>query len=74
MIYRARFQGLKPGQALSSYGSTTGFNLYRPHRGAQRRVLRLLLDVRRLDVALQVEFERQILKPVFHLIGFRLWV
>jgi hypothetical protein len=25
-------------------------------------------------VALQVEFERQILKPVFHLIGFRLWV
>jgi hypothetical protein len=27
-----------------------------------------------LGVALQVEFERQILKPVFHLIGFRLWV
>jgi hypothetical protein len=26
------------------------------------------------DVALQVPFERQILKPVFHLIGFRLWV
>jgi hypothetical protein len=25
-------------------------------------------------VALQVEFERQILKPVFHLIGYRLWV
>jgi hypothetical protein len=25
-------------------------------------------------VALQVAFERQILKPVFHLIGFRLWV
>ena len=25
-------------------------------------------------VALQVEFERQILKPGFHLIGFRLWV
>jgi hypothetical protein len=25
-------------------------------------------------VALQVEFERQILEPVFHLIGFRLWV
>jgi hypothetical protein len=24
------------------------------------------------SVALQVEFERQILKPVFHLIGFRL--
>jgi hypothetical protein len=26
------------------------------------------------DVALQVEFERQTLKPVFHLIGVRLWV
>jgi hypothetical protein len=26
------------------------------------------------DVALQVAFERRILKPVFHLIGFRLWV
>jgi hypothetical protein len=25
-------------------------------------------------VALQVEFERQTLKPVFHLIGVRLWV
>jgi hypothetical protein len=30
------------------------------------------LDLR--GVALQVEFERQILKPAFHLIGFRLWV
>jgi hypothetical protein len=27
-----------------------------------------------LVVALQVEFERQTLKPVFHLIGYRLWV
>jgi hypothetical protein len=27
-----------------------------------------------LDVALQVAFERQIFKPDFHLIGFRLWV
>jgi hypothetical protein len=26
------------------------------------------------DVALQVAFERQTLKPVFHLIGYRLWV
>jgi hypothetical protein len=26
------------------------------------------------DVALQVAFERQNLKPVFHLIGYRLWV
>jgi hypothetical protein len=27
-----------------------------------------------LVVALQVEFEREIMKPVFRLIGFRLWV
>jgi hypothetical protein len=26
------------------------------------------------SVALQVEFERQTLKPDFHLIGFRIWV
>jgi hypothetical protein len=26
------------------------------------------------DVALQVAFQRQTLKPVFHLIGYRLWV
>jgi hypothetical protein len=26
------------------------------------------------DVALQVAFERRTLKPVFHLIGYRLWV
>jgi ribosomal protein S10 len=25
-------------------------------------------------VAVQVEFERQTLKPLFHLIGYRLWV
>jgi hypothetical protein len=37
-------------------------------------VPRQLGDLRRHDVALQVEFERRILKPVFHLIGFRLWV
>jgi hypothetical protein len=26
------------------------------------------------DVAVQVAFERQTLKPVFHFIGYRLWV
>jgi hypothetical protein len=26
------------------------------------------------DVALQVAFERQTLKPAFHLIGHRLWI
>jgi hypothetical protein len=29
---------------------------------------------RRRCVAVQVAFERHILKPVFHLIGYRLWV
>jgi hypothetical protein len=35
------------------------------------------LEVRglaRLDVALKVAFERQTLKPIFYLIGYRLWV
>jgi hypothetical protein len=32
------------------------------------------LRVAHRAVALQVEFGRQILKPSFHLIGFRLWV
>jgi hypothetical protein len=31
-------------------------------------------DAQGRGVALQVEFERQTLKPVFHLIGYRLWV
>jgi hypothetical protein len=31
-------------------------------------------ELRRRAVALQVAFERQTLKPVFHLIGYRLWV
>ena len=33
-----------------------------------------LLRRRARDVALQVAFERQISKPVFHFIGYRLWV
>jgi hypothetical protein len=36
------------------------------------RVVRTLRFSR--SVALQVEFERQTLKPVFHVIGNRLWV
>jgi hypothetical protein len=35
---------------------------------------RAATSISSLDVALQVEFERQTLKPVFRLIGFRLWV
>jgi hypothetical protein len=31
-------------------------------------------DVQHHGVALQVAFERRTLKPVFHLIGYRLWV
>jgi hypothetical protein len=42
-----------------------------PHRvGVDSRAQ----GIYRRGVALQVEFERRILKPVFHLIGFRLWV
>jgi hypothetical protein len=40
----------------------------RPHAPAAR------LGPRLRAVALQVAFERQTLKPVFHLIGYRLWV
>ena len=45
-------------------GSKGCFKLVQPHRR---------LPVVHV-VALQVEFERHILKPVFHLIGYRLWV
>ena len=38
------------------------------------RVVEALGDAGDLGVALQVAFERQTLKPVFHLIGYRLWV
>jgi hypothetical protein len=45
----------------------------RRHR--RRRAAQALGQLGQLrDVALQVEFERQILKPVFRLIDFRLWV
>jgi hypothetical protein len=54
--------------ALAAAGLQRG-----PHRGVgpddprRRRAARL-------GVALQVAFERQTLKPVFRLIGYRLWV
>jgi hypothetical protein len=51
----------------------TELHLYPPpNLGAFVHLRGCVFDVR--EVALQVEFERQILKPVFHLIGFRLWV
>jgi hypothetical protein len=43
-------------------------------RGQQLRLEGLHAVVVRPGVALQVAFERQTLKPVFHLIGYRLWV
>jgi hypothetical protein len=56
------------GQLDSNLQSPTAALLPQPQ---DRRALRVLL---RRVVAVHVEFERQILKPVFHLIGFRLWV
>jgi hypothetical protein len=49
--------------------------LYRPHDVLQgvHGVVRAA-DGGPRGVAVQVEFERQTLKPVFHLIGYRLWV
>jgi hypothetical protein len=41
---------------------SAGINLYSPRQDD------------RLDVALQVAFERPTFKPVFQLIGYRLWV
>jgi hypothetical protein len=75
--------GLKPG-AFNRYESTTGLNMYTgPHleavvAGAEAHVARVVKVNRQRvpirDVALQVAFERQISKPVFHLIGVGLWV
>jgi hypothetical protein len=73
---------------LSSYGSPAfqAVGQLQSHHGVERDVVHPRLEPElvkliprglSLDhhgVALQVEFERQILKPVFHLIGFRLWV
>jgi hypothetical protein len=66
-------QGLKPGafnrrvnwiQLVHSPAAILENNVY-------RRLARLGQS---RDVALQVAFERQTLKPFFHLIGYRLWL
>jgi hypothetical protein len=64
--------------ALSSYGWVKCIrNMYSPRLGADEL---LGLGEERAGpaavhgVALQVAFERQTLKPVLHLIGYRLWV
>jgi hypothetical protein len=60
----SRFKGLKKKPALSSRPFQPGaFNLDSPRTAAH------LAAAARHDVALQVAFERQTLKPVFHLIG-----
>jgi hypothetical protein len=67
---------LKPGynfigsraeaKRFQAHGST-GFSLYAaPHLDDDAARVRV--------VALQVAFERRILKAVFHLVGYRLWV
>jgi hypothetical protein len=58
-------------QAVSSYGSNA-FDLYDPVQPHHAKAVPVHAAV--LDVALQVAFERQTLKLVFHLIGYRLWV
>jgi hypothetical protein len=47
-----------------------------PHRGGEAggHLFVRREHARHLGVALPVAFERQILKPFFHLIGFRFWV
>jgi hypothetical protein len=61
--------------ALQRVGSLTEREL-RGAVGEEPHLVELALDLvqRRLVVALQVTFERQTLKPGFHLIGYRLWV
>jgi hypothetical protein len=67
---------LKPG--AFKLWVTTAFNVHAapPRLGGEREALveGVVDDGRRRDVALQVAFERQTLKPAFHLIGYRLWV
>jgi hypothetical protein len=57
------------GRAVSSYGSQLDSQLVQP-----LPVVEVAPLAGTPGVALQVAFERQISKPVFHLIGYRLWV
>jgi hypothetical protein len=71
---------------MRSTGYAMGKQSWGPHRAGDGLVRAALGDgvdvgeqdevagAARRDVALQVAFERQTLKPIFHLIGFRLWV
>jgi hypothetical protein len=51
------------------HNGSTAFNMYSPTAQGDN-----LPSPALRDVALQVAFERHTLKPVFHLIGYRLWV
>jgi hypothetical protein len=65
-----RVINLRPTGAFKAMGLSWIHNLHScPRRGARGGE-----HVLRLAVALQVASERRILKPVFHLIGYRLWV
>jgi hypothetical protein len=61
----------KPGcfQAMGQLDSTA---VQPPHLDGERDVVRVAR--KRRGVALQIAIERQTLKPVFRLIGYRLWV
>jgi hypothetical protein len=59
-------QGLKPG-AFELCVNWIQQQLVQPRRECRRE------QQQHRGVALQVEFERQTLKPGFHLIGYRLW-
>jgi hypothetical protein len=62
-----------PG-AFKRYGSSE-FNWYsRPAVRFEQLEPKEVGQADHRAVALQVAFERQTLKPVFHLIGYRLWV
>jgi hypothetical protein len=70
--------GLK-GYRLWVMGKLARFNLqrptaHRPNTRSQPPARGVAGTGRPRGVALQVAFERQTLKPVFHLIGYRLWV
>jgi hypothetical protein len=58
-----------PNQALSGYGSQLDSQVVHNPTAVQDEDA-----VAAHDVAVQVAFERQTLKPIFHLIGYRLWV
>jgi hypothetical protein len=66
-----RLKGWKP-RAFNPRVNCIHIQRLQPRRGEPEP--RGVAHLQTRDVALQVAFERQTLKPVFHLIGVRLWV